>query len=53
MIKKKIKETDHEIARLQDVIRKTEKDMDIEDVAFLQVGVLALSHTQSSRSFLY
>ncbi|XP_027021676.2 zinc-binding protein A33-like isoform X4 [Tachysurus fulvidraco] len=35
-IKKKIEETNHEIARLQDIIIKTEEDMNIEDVTLLQ-----------------
>ncbi|XP_060792812.1 E3 ubiquitin-protein ligase TRIM35-like [Neoarius graeffei] len=35
-IKRKIEETNHEIARLQDIIRKTEQEMDIEDIALLQ-----------------
>lgn len=45
MIKRKIEETNQEIARLQDIIRKTEKEMDIEDVALLQVRILVLSVT--------
>lgn len=46
-IKRKIEETNHEIARLQDIIRKTEQEMDIEDIALLQVRspVLSLTHT--------
>ncbi|XP_026777220.3 E3 ubiquitin-protein ligase TRIM35 [Pangasianodon hypophthalmus] len=35
-IQRKIDETNREIARLQDIIKKTEKEMDTGDVAFLQ-----------------
>lgn len=38
-MKRKIDETDHKIARLQDIIRKTEKELDVEDVALLQVRI--------------
>lgn len=45
MIKRKLEEMNHEIARLQDIIRTTEKDMGIEDVAFLKVRIWALGLT--------
>lgn len=45
MIKRKLEEMNHEIARLQDIIRTTEKDMGIEDVAFLKVRIWALCLT--------
>lgn len=45
MIKRKLEEMNHEIARLQDIIRTTEKDMGIEDVASLKVRIWALGLT--------